>query len=171
MNQERVQTPTLHQIQIRLAAPVVAATVFWLLVAAVVEAKPPPPAQRTYFTIFLGLGGGFDTSASCMKFRRTRVCDLEGDVCGSWELGETDDKQSEFSFHSELIDEGEEIVLDGTGRVDNRSRKSSIGGAARVSIGGQTGNFALGGREAGKAKCRRLVDQFNSRAMAANGAP
>ena len=154
----------------RLVAVVLAVAALLLFFAQLAEAKPPPPAQRTYFTIFLGLEGDFETTATCMKFRRAEVCDLEGDICGTWEQGEVENKQSGFSFLFEFTDEGDRITLDGKARADNRLKKSSIGGAARVTIegtdGSQSGNFAMVGREAAPAKCRRLVDEFNTRAIA-----
>ena len=154
------------QRRVRFVAAVIAVLALWLLMSPTAEAKkPPPPAQRTYFVIFLGLMGDSDSEAVCLRFDRRRVCDDEG-VCGTWEQGEIADKQSGVSFQIEFIEEGFPIAIDGSARIDDRRKRSSLGGAAKISADGQLGNFALVGREVPLARCRRLEDAFNARATA-----
>ena len=147
----------------RAPAAVIAVLAVWLQMSPAAEArKPPPPAQRTYYVIFLGVMGGYESEATCLRFNRRRVCDNE-DVCGTWEQGEIAEKQSEISFQIEFTEEDVAISIDGTARIDDRLKKSSLGGAAKISADGQVGNFALVGREAPKSRCRRLARAFNDR--------
>jgi murein DD-endopeptidase MepM/ murein hydrolase activator NlpD len=148
-----------------LPAAVIAMLGLWLTIAPAANAKkPPPPAKRAYFVIFLGAEGGYASSATCMTFTKKRICDLDGGFCGSWRPSSGAGKQRGLSFQISFTEEGAPIAIEGTARIDDRLEKSSMGGAATITVGRQLGNFSLVGREVNTGRCRALVDEFNARA-------
>ena len=150
-----------------LAVAVTAVVALWLFLSPAAEAKkPPPPAQRTYFVILLGVEGGYESGAECMRFDRRRLCSVDAGVCGSWEYTEIADYEIGLSFRIEFTEDETGIVIDGSARVEDRFKRSSFGGAATISVDGQVGNFALVGREVPPAGCPRLAEAFNARAAA-----
>jgi hypothetical protein len=151
-----------------LAAQMIAMLVLWLaLPPASAAKKPPPPAKRTYFFILLGAEGNYESSAACMTFKKKRLCSLDGEVCGFWEPSEDEGKELGFRYRITLTEEGIPIVIDGSARVDDRHKKSSLGGAATISVGGRVGNLALVGREVRPGRCGTLEEEFNARVAAA----
>jgi hypothetical protein len=139
----------------------------WLAMPPAADAKkPPPPAKRTYFLILLGVEGSYESSAACMTFKKKRLCSLDGEVCGSWEQSEDGGKNLGFRYQISLTEEGTPMVIDGSARVDDRRKKSSLGGAATIRIGDRVGNAALVGREVRAGRCRTLAEAFNARATA-----
>ncbi len=153
--------------RLRFAAAVTAMLGLWLAMAPAADAKKaPPPAKRTYFVIFLGVGGDYESSAACLAFKKRRLCYLDQETCGSWEHRDDAGKQLGLWFQMAVSEEGIPIVLDGNARVDDRLRRSSMGGAATITVEGQVGNFALVGREVTAGRCRTLAGAFNARAAA-----
>lgn len=137
----------------------------WLAITAAADAKKlPPPVKRTYFVVFLGAEGGYESRATCMSFKKRRLCDLDEEVCGSWKRDQKAGKQGSLSFQLDFTEEGVPVAIDGSARIDDRLEKSSTGGVATITSGGQLGNLALVGREVNPARCRSLVEEYNARA-------
>jgi hypothetical protein len=148
-----------------LAAEVTAVLGLWLALSPAADAKkPPPPAKRTYFFILLGVEGSYESSAACMTFKKKRLCSLDGEVCGSWEHSEGKGKELGFRYQITFTEEATPIVINGSARVDDRLKKSSLGGAATITIEGRVGNVALVGREVRAGRCGTLAEAFNARA-------
>ena len=149
-----------------LAAAVGGLLLALLLSTAASAAKPP--VGRTYFVVSMGIATdaseAYEDDVGCVEFTRTEIC--SGDDCGTWswiDSGEKGSKQDSMLFEFSLTDDetGELVEIAGRADIDNRGRKSAIGGAA---VGfepatGRTFNLALAGRAVGAAKCRRLAEQ------------
>ncbi len=125
----------------------------------------PPPQDRTYFVVFLGLEDGVQASAGCLEFTETEICTEDG-TCGAWnrtEGGVQTRLQTSFDLHFDFADdEGNQILVDGQARVDNRGPKHTIAGVARVLVDGQRINIGLVAKPVSPALCSELAAGFNS---------
>ena len=61
----------------------------------------------------------------------------DGEVCGSWEHSDVEDDELGLWFQIEFTEDETSIVIDGSARVDDRLKKSSLEGVATISVGGQ----------------------------------
>ena len=69
----------------RLAAIFALALITWALSPA---AAARPPEGRTYYTVALGIGDPYDAQGECFEFQPSRLCSLDGRICGTWERDE-----------------------------------------------------------------------------------
>jgi hypothetical protein len=144
----------------------------WLVAAATpAAAKGPPPAGRNYFTTSLSLPDLFGVDSGCLRFWAKRVCFDSLDptnplFCGTWTLtdaGEENGKQErEVAIDLEWNASGIILGIDGTLRVDDRGRGSSLGGAVRLHAdqAGLEVNGSLSGTETSRRICRSLAREF-----------
>jgi murein DD-endopeptidase MepM/ murein hydrolase activator NlpD len=120
-----------------------------------------PPAGQTYFTILLGLDSPYSWDADCLKFTATRLLTSDG-AYGSWTRTEPVGPQTAFAFEMEFEEQGETVQMDGQGRVDDRGKKNTIAGVARIRSEGGVGNFGFTGRSTTRKKCNNLLRQWVS---------
>ncbi len=131
--------------------------------------KPPPPAERTYFTIFMGLTGPHSLDAGCVEFTGDQICVFGN--CGEWRPRKNQkrkDKETAFRFDFELsppFGGGIGAFVHGHGRVDRNGSKNAIGAAAMAqpnSLLAGPDNISFAGRQASLVRCQRLVDEFEA---------
>jgi len=135
-----------------------------LLTGSATVANGPPPEGRTYFIYLMGLEDDlYDISADCLEFDETQACSIGDQFCMTWqeaEGGSPTSKAFGISFAAEIDSEGLLITLEGQGRVETRGRRSSISGVGRAAALDVQVNFAFSGREVGRSKCLRMVEDF-----------
>ena len=135
-----------------------------LAAAAILLVSPvrgaDPPANRTYFTILLGLDGKHSWHADCLDFSKTGLCTSGGD-CGTWTQTEPG-LSGAFSFEIRLGDEEDPMLLEGRMRFETRGQRDAIGGVARGQVDGQVINLALTGRPTSRRDCSRLLEQWEA---------
>ena len=145
-----------------ITVPVIVSIAILLPLSAAV-AKGPAPEGRTYFIQVMGLEEQpYEVATDCLTFGATEACSLAG-VCLRWERLESPQqtrKEFGFTLVGEVEDDGVVIVLDGRGQVNSRGSKSSIAVASRASAMGVQLNFAIAGRQVGRARCEQLVEEF-----------
>jgi murein DD-endopeptidase MepM/ murein hydrolase activator NlpD len=131
-----------------------------MLVMAVALALPAlaaePPAQRTYFTLIVGLGEPYDTQAECLTFKGDSLCTSER-LCGPWQRTAADTFEFAFAF----TENGEEVEIEGAVRFDKEGSLSSIAGISKLRAGGQTSTFGLTGQSVKKKSCSRLLREWD----------
>ena len=134
-----------------------------LITGSTAMARGPAPEGRTYFIYVMGLGDDpYEVGAECLTFDAVLACSLNQN-CLNWERAEgglQTNKESGFSVAAELDDDGLIIAMEGQGRVNSRGRRSSISVVARASALGAQLNYVIAGREVGRGRCRRMVEDF-----------
>ena len=135
-----------------------------LLTGSSAMAGAPAPEGNTYFIYVIGLEDDpYEASADCLIFDATHACTLDDQVCLTWQRTEGGlqyNKESGLSFAAEIDDDGLIITVEGQGRVDSRGRRSSISVVGRVAALDVQMNFAFAGRQVGRNRCLRMVEDF-----------
>lgn len=135
-----------------------------LLSGSATLAKDLPPEGRTYFVYVMGFEQDpYEVFADCLEFDETQACSLDDLFCLTWQKTEGGLQTSRafgISFAAELDSDGLLITMEGQGRVESRRRRSSISAVGRAVALGQQLNFAFSGREVGRSKCLRMVEDF-----------
>lgn len=139
-----------------LRRPLCAAVLIAVLSVVAAEAATRP-AGRVYYTALMGLGEIGQVSYDCFRFGASDVCSLDGSICGSWSFTDGKGKETGFSFELSFLEDGDLITIDGQARVDNRGRRSSLGGAARIVGAGPEFNYSFAGREMSESRCLALL--------------
>lgn len=131
-----------------------------LVLAAPAAAAAEPPANRTYFTVAMGLDGRHAVSAHCLEFTADRVSSPDGEISGNWQQSKPRGREAALRFALSMFADGDSIEIDGQARIDTRGAGSSLAGAARARMGNAKLNFALAGREVRPSLCPDLVAGF-----------
>ena len=134
------------------------------ITTTVAQAKNPAPEGRTYFVLVMGLNEDpYRPEPDCLSFGATQACTLDGDTCLDWqrlEEGSRSDRESAFSFTTQIDDDGVIITIQGLGRVDSIGPRSSLALVAHASALDVRVNFTLTGRQVGPARCRQMAEDF-----------
>ncbi len=134
-----------------------------LLTSTTAMARSPAPEGRTYFIYVMGLNDDpYEVDADCLAFDETLACSLNQN-CLSWQRadgGLQTNNESGFLLVGDLDDDGLIVTMEGQGRVNSRGRRSSISVVTRASALGFQLNFAMAGRDVGRSRCRRMVEDF-----------
>jgi len=135
-----------------------------LFTSAASSAKGLPPEGRTYFVYVMGLEDDpYEISADCLEFDATHACSVDDQFCLAWqrtEGGIQTNKEFGLSFSAEIDDDGLLITMGGQGRVEARGRRNSLSAVGRASALHVQLNFTFFGREVGKGRCLRMVEDF-----------
>jgi hypothetical protein len=119
-----------------------------------------PPANATYYVVAIGIDQAYGTRAECFTFTSGGLCSLDGEICGSWQPLDTTGNETSFAFDLVAPGENRPVKLQGIARVDTRGKKSSIGGAGRVTGLGPASNFSFSGRQTSVNRCVNLLADF-----------
>ena len=119
-----------------------------------------PPANATYYVVAIGIDEAYGTRAECFTFTSDGLCSLDGEICGSWQPLDTSGNETSFAFDLVAPGENRPVKLQGIARVDTRGKKSSIGGAGRVTGLGPNSNFSFSGRQTNVNRCVNLLADF-----------
>jgi len=118
-----------------------------------------PPEGKTYFTLAMGLNEAYDIRAECFEFQPSRLCSLDGRICGTWSRDERRLKEAGFTFELSALDvDGLPVILEGRGRIDTRGPLSSIAGAGIFASEDAGRNISFAGREADPIDCLELLE-------------
>lgn len=135
-----------------------------LLTGSATMAKGPPPEGRTYFVYVMGLEDDlYDISADCLEFDETQACSIGDQFCLTWQEAEGGlhtSKAFGISFAAEIDSDGLLITMEGQGRVETRGRRSSISAVGRAAALDVQLNFTFSGRDVGRSRCLRMVEEF-----------
>jgi hypothetical protein len=145
----------------------------WALAIAVLAVIPtdaaPPPAKKTYFVIAMGLDADepYSWQADCWRFTGSEMCTPAG-VCGEWTVTETEGRRpAGISLDVDSEMHGMPFEVGGQIRIEDRGRKSSLGGAARIRaavIGAF--NFGVAARQVSRRSCPVVLEEFIHRTQA-----
>lgn len=137
-----------------------------LLMSTELMAKVPAPEGRTYFIVLIGLDDDhYRPEADCLTFDATQACTPGGQTCLEWQTTEASSqgsRESGFSIATQIEENDMVITIEGQGRIDSHGRRSSISAVAKAAAQGAQLNFGFTGRQTGRAKCLRLVEEFEA---------
>jgi len=135
-----------------------------LLTGSAAMAKGPAPEGRTYFVYVMGLNDDpYEADADCLTFDATHACAIDDLFCLTWQRaqgGLQTNRESGFTIVAEIDDDGLIIAMEGQGRVNSRGKRSSISVVARAAALGVQLNFVFAGRQVGRSRCLRMVEDF-----------
>lgn len=140
-----------------------------LLATAAPMVLAGPPANKTYFVLKTGLEGPYAVEADCLTFTQTEVCTYKS-RCGDWWETEPGSRERGFAFELTFADNDVPFQVDGQARVDDRGRRDSAAGVARLSTPGAALNWGFSGRSTSRRKCLRLLRDFRNSSLARNPA-
>lgn len=157
--------PRSRSLTHRLTRSLFAAVLLAVAPVGLAAAKDAAPADRTYFVVIVGLGDGgpYDVEAGCLTFDGSEFCTDGDETCLAWSRtqgGLQVRKQSGFSFHVDMEEDGVLVQINGQGRVDDRGKKSALSAVGRGRVGDQMVNFSFAGREVRASRCPELVEDF-----------
>lgn len=130
-----------------------------LLLAASAVLAASPPANNTYFTILVGMDAPYSWHGECLSFTETELCSSDGD-CGTWSRTGRDGPEMAFTFEVSYTSDGEEVRIEGQGRIDDRGKQDSLAAVARVEVGGTRSNVGITGRSTSRKRCSRVLRDF-----------
>ena len=132
-----------------------------VLVLASPVAAVSPPANNTYFAIIMGSDEPYSWDADCLRFTQTELCTSEG-ACGSWSRVGQEGSEMSIAFELAYEDDGEEVRIEGQGRIDDRGKNDSLAAAARIEVAGRSINIGITGRSTSRKKCERVLRDFKN---------
>lgn len=135
-----------------------AMTIVWMAATQTAVFAAKPPANRTYFTVLVGVDAPFSWQASCLQFTPSQLC-FSVEDCGPWKRTEPG-PDGAISFEIEVDAEGAPVLIEGLMRFETRGKKEAIGGTAHANLGGEIVNFALAGRSTSPSKCTTLMEEW-----------